>query len=387
MPFNTMIDRTDAGELIPDQVAAEIISILPDSSAALTLFRQVRMSSKTYRQPVLASLPVAYWVNGDTGLKQTTEMSWEGISLVAEELAVILPIPENVLDDAGYPIWAEARPWLAAAIGKALDQAVFAGINKPASFAQAIIPGAVAAGNVVTAGTSTPAEGGFAGDLNLLMAAVEEDGYDVSGFAAKKRVRAALRNARDTTGQKLLDVSQNTIEGQTIVYVPNDVFDATTQVASGDFSMGLLGVRQDITWKLLDQSVISDAAGVVILNLAQQDAVALRVKARFGWAVANPVDAAGQVAGAYPFAVLQGTVTAATGATAGSPGTFTPAGAASPPNLAAMTGIAATPATAWTTGQYVILGDASNAYWNGTAWVAGQAAVARGRKRATKEEG
>jgi hypothetical protein len=63
----------------------------------------------------------------------------------------------------------------------------------------------------------------------------------------------------------------------------------------------------------------------------------------------------------------------ATGATAGTPGTFTPAGANAPATLAGMTGITATPATAWTTGQHVVLGDLSKAYWNATAWTAGQA--------------
>jgi len=63
---------------------------------------------------------------------------------------------------------------------------------------------------------------------------------------------------------------------------------------------------------------------------------------------------------------------AATGATGvTSPGTFTPPGAMAPANLAAMSSVTASPATAWTTGQYVTLGDGSTAHWNGTAWVAG----------------
>jgi hypothetical protein len=63
---------------------------------------------------------------------------------------------------------------------------------------------------------------------------------------------------------------------------------------------------------------------------------------------------------------------AATGATGvTSPGTFTPPGAMAPANLAAMTGVTASPATAWTTGQYVKLGDGSTAHWDGAAWVAG----------------
>lgn len=69
---------------------------------------------------------------------------------------------------------------------------------------------------------------------------------------------------------------------------------------------------------------------------------------------------------------------AATGATAGTPGNWTPSGSAAPANLAALTGaspaISATPATAWTTGQHVVLGDTSHAHWSGSAWVAGDAA-------------
>jgi hypothetical protein len=73
-----------------------------------------------------------------------------------------------------------------------------------------------------------------------------------------------------------------------------------------------------------------------------------------------------------PPAVDNGSVTA-TGATAGAPGFFTPSGASVPANLAALTGITATPATAWTVGQYVITADLLANHWSGSAWVAGKA--------------
>lgn len=63
--------------------------------------------------------------------------------------------------------------------------------------------------------------------------------------------------------------------------------------------------------------------------------------------------------------------TASTGATAGSPGSFTPANSFRPETIDDMTGITATPATAWTAGQFVMMQDGNPAYWNGTAWVAG----------------
>lgn len=64
---------------------------------------------------------------------------------------------------------------------------------------------------------------------------------------------------------------------------------------------------------------------------------------------------------------------AATGATAGKPGTWTPAGAKAPANLAAMPGITADPTTKWTVGQHMILGDNAHAHWDATAWVTGDA--------------
>jgi hypothetical protein len=67
---------------------------------------------------------------------------------------------------------------------------------------------------------------------------------------------------------------------------------------------------------------------------------------------------------------------AATGATAGIPATITPADSYPPETFAILTStqpLTASPATAWTTGQYVVLGDGSKAYWNGTAWVVGTA--------------
>ncbi|AKY03698.1 hypothetical protein AVT26_gp16 [Streptomyces phage Lannister] len=77
----------------------------------------------------------------------------------------------------------------------------------------------------------------------------------------------------------------------------------------------------------------------------------------------------------YAITPLGGGEIAASGATAGTPGSFTPEGATPPANLTALQGssIVASPSTAWTVGQYVDLGDGSDAYWNGTAWVAGQA--------------
>src|SRR5215472_6581546 len=203
MPYNNVITRTNTAALIPEEYSAEVLKRLPTASAALQLFRHVTMSRQQYRMPIMAALPVAYFVTGDTGLKQTSEAQWSNKFLNAEEIACIVPIPEKVLDDADFDIWAEVTPFVIEAIGRALDAAVFFGTNKPASWPTTIVTEANAKGNVGVAPTATAAEGGIVGDVSKLMQLVEEKGFDVNAIIAHRKMKGLLRQARGTTGEQL----------------------------------------------------------------------------------------------------------------------------------------------------------------------------------------
>jgi HK97 family phage major capsid protein len=308
MPYNNIISRADVDAFIPEDVATEVLQAAVQQSAALSLFPTVPMSTKTRRMPVLSAMPVAYFVNGDTGLKQTTEMAWGGKYLEAEEIAAIVPVPEAVIDDADFDLWGQVQPRLAEAVARALDAAIFVGTNKPSTWPQAIIPAAIAAGNIMERGSNTAAEGGVAADVSDLFAVVESDGFVVNGLVANGVYRGYLRNARDANGVLLSEVSQGTIYGAPIIYTMTGLWPvpATAEAIAGDYTQGILGVRQDLTYKILDQAVITDDTGTVIYNLPQQDMVALRVVARYGFQVANAMTWENVTdATRYPFAVMQ----------------------------------------------------------------------------------
>jgi HK97 family phage major capsid protein len=308
MAYNNVMSRTDVAALIPEQVSQAMMTSVTAQSAALSLFRRINLSTNQTRFPVLSALPVAYFVNGDTGLKQTTEVNWANKYINVEEIAAILPIAESVLDDINFNVWDNVRPALEGAIARALDNAIFFGVNKPASWPADIVASAVAAGNTVARG-ATQAQGGVAQDLNNVFAAVEGDGFVVDGVVSRTSMRSVLRGQRDTTGQALADLTGNEMWGVPIRWMMPGLWPAGAlhvDFIAGDFSQGIIGIRQDLTYKILDQAVLTDGAGAIQYNLPQQDMIALRVVARYGWTVANPINYEGaNDATQFPFAVLR----------------------------------------------------------------------------------
>lgn len=322
MPYNNVIARGDTNE-VPDDLSTEIIQNAADQSAVMSLFRRANVSKRQNRFPVLSALPTAYWVNGDTGLKQTTQMAWANKMLNVEELAAIVPVPENVIDDADFDVWGEVRPRLEEAIGRALDEAILVGTNAPASFPTNVRAAAIAAGNSATTG-ATAANGGAFGDMDNLISLLEDDGYDPTGFAFSRKMKGRLRKSRNTTGDRQdagrTDAQFSEFDGDPITYVGAGILpDATADpdgagagvatkgllAIAGEWDKFVLGVRKDITMKVLDQAVIQDNTGAIIYNLAQQDMVALRVTFRAGWEFANPIQKGVDSSTTYPAAVLE----------------------------------------------------------------------------------
>jgi len=299
MPYNNLTSRTDAGALIPEEVSRDMIRRATDDSATLQLFRRVPVSRGQTRFPVLSALPVAYFVNGDTGVKQTTEVNWANKFLNVEEIATIMPVPENVAADAEIDVFDESEPYIVEAFHRCLDGAVFFGTNAPGTWPTNISAAALAAGNSVTE-AATAAQGGMFGDFDNALGLIEDDGFDFSGVAAARSFRKRLRASRNTVGDRLdrerIGADLRSIDGEPIVYPMRGLWPAgggagtNVRAFVGDFTQFVIGVRADISYKLLDQAVITDAANLIVYNLPQQDMVAMRFTFRIGWQVSNLIN-------------------------------------------------------------------------------------------------
>jgi HK97 family phage major capsid protein len=327
MPYNSVATRATpgTGPLIPEDVQREIVQSIEVKSAALQLMPHVTMKRAQQRIPVNTQLPIAYWLTGasldarDKGMKQTTSIAWDNVFLNAEEMAVIVPIPKSLLDDLDYDFWSQVKPKITEAFGVALDEAIFFGNGAPTTFPPAIVTACASAGNLIVAGANTP---DFLADVNAGMAAVESDGFDVTGFWARRQVKAKLRGMRTTTNAFIFygddtapNAAANTgqLYGEPIIFSNAGLVEYATgptgySMIGGQWDQSMLAIREDISMEMFDTGVITDNATppVIQFNLLQQDMVALRVIARFAWAVPNPVNRQQPTAASrYPFFAVQ----------------------------------------------------------------------------------
>lgn len=331
--YDQMINRSGASVLLPEENSIEIIQSLPTSSFCMRLMKKgSNMNAQTFRMPVMSMFPRAYWVGEKTtasrtsaNVKKTTKMTWDGVYIYAEEMAAIVPVPENVLDDMlsqKYDLWGEVKPRLVEAIGACWDSTVLFGVDplgnaKPATFPDGIVPTAIARSNSVAVGDygtdlyddllSVSEDGTKKGLLPL----VEEDGFISTGALGGIPMMGMLRGIRSQEGVPIFVNDMKTandfrLAGMPLSFPNNGSFDPTTALlVVGDWSQAVYAVRTDIRFKIATEASIHDASGNLEHNLFQDDMVALRVTWRGGWAVPNPINLVNPDRDvAFPFGVL-----------------------------------------------------------------------------------
>lgn len=327
--YSNYISRSDASSyLLPDQQSKEIIEALPTSSFCLRMMKRLPpINTATYKIPMMNAFPTAYFVSevaaarGATNTKKTTDMSWSGVTMYIEEIAVIVPVPESVIADMAaqnFDLWGMVKPRLVEAAGKLIDQAILydsSGDIAPANWPDGIVTQCGTKSNTIDVSSQIGSGLTFA-DLydglladNGLFSLVEQDGYLVNGALAAISMKGKLRGLRSSEGVPIFttDMKQANrylLDGAPMDFPNNGAFDPTKSLlVAGDWSQAVYGVRQDITWKIATEASIHDSSGTLVYNLFQDDMVALRMTMRMGWALPNPINPVNSST-QFPFASL-----------------------------------------------------------------------------------
>ncbi len=290
------ISRDELATIIQEEYSNELLGAAHDASAALQLFRTVDMGTKVQNLPVLATLPEAGFVaesaTASEGVKPTAQATWGNKQLVAEEIAVIIPIHENAIDDATTDVLDEITKMGGAAIGRKLDGAVMFGTDKPSSWTSLdLLAAAVAASQTVTVGSVEDGDD-LGGAIYQAARQIDEAGWDPSALVAPRGLRFRLPNIRDLNGNPIwmpgADGTLDNVAGLTTAFVPGRVWDRDEAEAFVfDRERVIIGIRQDITVKFLDQATVGG------INLAERDMVALRFKARYAYVLGSGVTSEG----------------------------------------------------------------------------------------------
>ena len=318
---------TNKSVVLPIEYGREIIRGVLGRSKALELGRRLPdMRGKTYKLNVNANLPLAGWVKNsqvtpnaegtEINRKPIGQYAFEGVDVVAEELAVIVPISENTLADVenfGIELASELQEQVIGAFQQAIDETVFFGRNTPWSAFGGIVAGATSAGAYVSwdglGGTS------FYNAIDEAMAFVEESGYLPNAIVGGASLNSAFRKSITTLGVNVADQGEI---GQLARHVclSGGWYSSSAFAIVGDFRYLVYSFREDMTMKLLTEATLVDPdTGTIAYNLAQQDMVALRFTMRLGFALPNPVNRVSGVlasdgdylekgTNAYPFALI-----------------------------------------------------------------------------------
>lgn len=314
--YDATISSADLAGNIPVEYVPEIMKGTTENSNAMRLSTRLPdMPTSTRVMPVLDSLPLAYFSSGEAAIAQTTDVKWKNVTVTAEELNVIVPIPLTAFDDANQPIWPRVQPLIVQAAGKAIDAAVFYGTNAPTSWMgnKSILEGCAAVSDATHVTSLAACEDMYEALLGEggVLANLEEEGFMATGHVAHTSMRGKLRSVRDAEGQPLFrngmnDSTRYVLDGSPIDFPVNGSVDkAQSLLIAGQWSELVYAMRQDITWFVANQGVIQDGTGAIKANLFQQRMVALMLTMRLGFALPNPVNALEETeANRYPFAVL-----------------------------------------------------------------------------------
>lgn len=276
------IDRKEAEALFDVTLSNELITALPRHSMAMQTLNTIPMGNKVTRIPVLSALPTAKFLAAEQEVKPTANVAWDQVLLTAEEIAVIVPIDETVLEDAKADVMGRTTELIVQEFGRVLDGAVFFGAGAPATYPQGGIFGKALAAKQTVTETDIPSD-----DFNAAFGMVEAMDQEVDVVYAARTIKAKLRGQKSNQGVPIYIPTEGNPNLGSIYGVPTAFplgWDKTKAHAIAmNKNTAVLGIRSDVKTKILTEASLTGFG-----NLAERDSIAIRAVMRVGFAIANP---------------------------------------------------------------------------------------------------
>jgi HK97 family phage major capsid protein len=322
MGYSDILSTADALALMPTEQRMEIIQSTLDNGFLFTHGRRLRNLTKaTATLKVSSELALSQWVDAPSGenhggLIESTTTGWEDVIMYVAKVASFVVLDQDTIDDTDIDIFQKCKDQVSGDIPRLVDAAALAGTNAPTGWpVGGIYTHAVSAGNSVAIGTGDDIYSdviGMTDDTTTgVWGKVEADGYEPSAACGAISMKSQLRGCRSTDGVPIF----NRVPGQGMAYELDGVPvmfpkhggfpTTTTNLIVGDFTNAVWAMRKELEMKVITSGPIVDAAGNNIVNLAQQDCVALRFIMRLGFALPNPINQTQKTkASRSPFGVL-----------------------------------------------------------------------------------
>lgn len=292
--------------LLPRQLAGFIFEDIATTSGVQQLFPEQPLPAEGLSIPVMTGEPIPSWVS-EGGRKPISDASMGFKTMDPEKIAVIVPFSDEFLRTDRVNLFGMLRPAIAKAFALAFDRAAIMGADPTGANQGTGSPFdnyLAETTNTEVLGTATAAAGGYYKDLvNAMAQVVNEAGgdYDLNGWLVDKKGKPVFLGAVDQQGRPLLvngvaggnptllGEDQAQTKGMTTETAGSGAASNAMIALGGDVSQARWGRGIGISYQISRDATLFKADDTPI-SLFQENLVALRAEAEFGWVI-NDVEA------------------------------------------------------------------------------------------------
>jgi len=287
-------DDAAAGLTIPEELRAEVLRIKETQYGLARremLYLPFSGPGNSRKIPTLGTSVSVHWTE-ELVKKTGTQPKFGLVTQILKTLAATVPFTEEILEDSAINLTNLVAVLFVEAVSKEEDLQFFAGTGTP--WTGILNNGQVTVVYQEAAGIDNMT----ADDLLNMQDACPSGALAGAKYYLNRTVFNKVRKLKDLQGNYIYQAPQGTIPGMiwNYPYELSDAFPLAADVVEGApyILFGNLketcvfGDKQQLRVKLLDQATITDTDGQTVINLAEQDAVALRIVERVGYVIGLP---------------------------------------------------------------------------------------------------